>query len=195
MTAYADNECVPRGDSAVSVWALFTRSEEPIGKAIRFAAGEPWQHAGIGFTLADGEGVYYEAHWNDGFAGPKPLERLLTWGRKAAGNEYVIVPLPRLPQERAQDIRACAQALTGIASYGRAQLFWMLLFERWRIPVPRSPAKMVCSEALARLVQPEYDLRDRAHRTWDVVTPASAWRRLMEYEAGYSHWTGPPRPA
>jgi len=140
-----------------------------------------WSHMGIIFQLGDGSSEYYEALFEEGFVGPKPLSALVEKlqdkkGELSIGNadiREVYVPA----------IYELCKGWVGKKGYNQWQLASMWFFERFGrwlgIPVPRSPDKVVCSEVVARLVYPHIDLRDETRTEFDEVNPNSAWRKFI----------------
>ena len=145
---------------------------------------DSWSHMGIGFTLQDGKRVYYEAIVGKGFIGPIPIEKLID---KIGQNEKSRLAIKELPIEpyRVLGIYKECRRWQGRKSYSAWQLVRMWFFERlgrWvGIRVRRTPDRLVCSEAVARLIYPPYDLRDEIRRRFDEVNPNSAWRKYLTW--------------
>jgi hypothetical protein len=182
--------------SPMQIWLFFTDTSEFWSRGIRFATGGDWSHVGIGFDLEDGRREYFEALFDGGFSGPSKPSKLAAFVARNPDNHCCVVPLPRSVYKYddsfvIQTHEICKQWADGDTKRGYAkwQLASMLLFERFCMPVPKSENKVVCSEAVSRLLESIIDLRDERHITHDTVSPASAFRRLMSDLAGYGDFT------
>jgi hypothetical protein len=170
---------------AISVWLFWTaRIRSPLTWLIVRVTGrrlpdksDAWAHMGVGFTMADGREIYFECLYHDGFAGPKPREKLQAFW--VAGGRLKIHRIPGLTGYAAHRIYLTCSEWVGKKGYFAWQLAMMWAFERLGIRVPPSPDRLVCSEAAARLLWPHLDLRDE-HRDFDEVNPNSAYRRFLE---------------
>jgi hypothetical protein len=179
------------------IWLFWTDTGEFWSRAIRFATGGEWSHMGIGFDLEDGTREYYEALFSGGFTGPLKPSKLAEFLGKDASNRCCIIRLdprqfgysPGVLFEIHANCKAWSTAGASHRGYNRVQLAGMLLFERWGVPLRHSENKVVCSEAVSRLLERIVDLRDYRHTSHDTVSPASAWRRVMSILAGYELWT------
>lgn len=176
---------------AIAIWAFFSYTPTAFERLIVSFAGQPWAHCGVGFHLADGSQVYYESLFADGVCGPKPVDKLHDFKSEKPGNRIAIVPLCDIAADDAEAMRAMVHGFVGRIGYAKVQVLQKAFCERYGIPVPASPNRMDCSELLSRVLAGRMDLRDRKHRKFDEVTPASAWRRLMEVLAGYG-WANAP---
>jgi len=125
-------------------------------------------HARLGFTLEDGAQVYFEALEGTGFDGPKPEDRVANWIKKGAGRWTELYHLD-LPPEIANAIYVRALGKLGKWSYSVPQLLSMYFALRFGTRLRQSPDKVICSEAVARLVFPDEDLRYK--RNFENVTP------------------------
>lgn len=143
----------------------------------------PFSHTGIAFLFADGHIEYFEALFSDGFEGPKDGHKLTVFGLKP-GNRLQMLPL-YASEETVAGMYATAMAMRG-AGYNALQLLSIALSERYGIPVPRSPKKLICSEAHARILYPFYDVRDLHRPRFEAVTPQSCWVRHLEIRAGFN---------
>lgn len=118
--------------------------------------------------------------------GPRTLSDLQSWAEKP-GRRLAVLPTS-IRGAAAERVHRQAQSWVGRVGYFAWQLAGMWAFERLRIPVRKSPGKVVCSEAVARLVFPELDLRD-AFRDFDAVNPASGWRKYHWLKAAFGGFT------
>ena len=143
---------------------------------------DSWSHSGLGFELSDGELVYYENLFSTGFQGPKPVAKLIEFGRTTGRVEIQYVDF--IYPKESEQIRQKCQSWVGRRGYYGWQLVSMWAFERFGrfvgTHLPRSPGKGVCSEDVARLVFPWVDLRDSIRSGFDEVNPNSAWRQWMK---------------
>ncbi len=150
------------------------------------AASDGWaSHMGVGFELEDGRQVYYESLIKQGFVGPDPIDKLYAYVHSVAAARAIIIDAGLDAQTSARKLSIC-EANAGTTGYNQWQLASMLMLERYGLPVPHSPNRWVCSEAAARILYPEIDLRDMRRTTFDAVNPNSAWRRWCEIAAGYA---------
>jgi hypothetical protein len=97
-----------------------------------------------------------------------------------------------------EDCMAMTQKWAGRRGYFSWQLAQMWLFQRYGIPVRPSPSRVVCSEAVSRILSAFslIDLRDKRRKTHDAVNPDSAWRRVLVYLLGWESIDAPiPQPA
>lgn len=150
----------------------------------RLTDGGP-SHVAIGFNArpdSDELGlVYFEALFGRGVIGPRPVQRLLDWQeRRPKTRRMEIVPLP-CEGDVAFRKRMAAEMWVGAAGYGHLQIIAMLLRKKFGFRVRRNLGRVVCSEFVARLLWPEYDLRDG--REFDAVTPANVLRAARELAA------------
>lgn len=180
-----------------AIWLFWTDTSEFWSRSIRFATGGEFSHVGIGFDLDDGTREYFEALFSGGFTGPQKPSKLSAFIDKSVGNRCLVIRLdPEMFGYSPGDVfeiharcKEWAAAGSTHRGYNRVQLAGMLLFERFGIPLRHSENKVVCSEAVSRLLERIIDLRDYRHTTHDTVSPSSAFRRLMSVLAGYGHWT------
>ena len=148
---------------------------------------DAWSHMGLGFRFecAEDDTVYYEALFSDGFCGPKRIWKLMDFEK--TGGRVGIYPIP-IYGAAAADLKKLCNAWVGRKGYYAWQLVSMWAFERFGrflgAHVPRSPERVVCSEAVARLVFPALDLRDDA-RDFDEVNPNSAWRKWQQIKGDH----------
>jgi len=171
---------------AVGAWLFWTRGEGKLSRLIARVIGR-WTHMGIGFDLADGRQVYYEALFNEGFTGPKPWEKIPAWAKQHPRRGWSRRGLD-LSQETSELKRRVCQAHVGHLGYGKLQLLAMWWFERvgkrygWH--VPRSPNRVVCSEVVSRILCPDITLTTRERSRHDEVTPTSAWETICLLQDG-----------
>lgn len=142
---------------------------------------DAFSHMGLGFELDNHQLVYFEALARYGFTGPHPIEKLFAFQKR--GGTLLIQPVVGLHGPIAEQIHQRCLSWVGRTSYHEWQLGLMWAYERfgrrlgWRIP--RSPCKVVCSEAVAELLWPHFDLRDPDHPAFDEVNPNSAYRSWL----------------
>ena len=146
----------------------------------------PWGHMGIGFNLSNGMQIYYEALFAQGFVGPISISELHNFIIEKPKRKYAIEYTDLNESQSRQKLKACEE-MRGTAGYAELQLLAMAMSERYHIPVPRSPRRVVCSEAVSRILSPEIELRDSRRTRHDMVNPSSAWRRWLEIKSGYAH--------
>ena len=101
------------------------------------------------------------------------------------GKRKLVVAYTDLDARTSEEKRQVCRAMVGTVGYGQAQLVLMALSERYHLPVPHSPSRVVCSEAVSRILYPQIDLRDARRKRHDMVNPNSAWRRWLEMKCGY----------
>lgn len=144
---------------------------------------DAWSHMGIGFESSDGQRIYYEAIIDKGFVGPLPIQNLINKINQHKEGRAAIKYLTFEPY-RVRGIQKECENWRGRKTYHQWQLAAMWFFERlgrWTgYHVKQSPDKLVCSEAVARLIYPPYDLRDELRRRFDEVNPNSAWRKYRK---------------
>jgi hypothetical protein len=163
---------------------IFTADDSNFwSRQIQRITGSRWSHVALGFELDSGDMVYFECLLEKGFQGPKMFSKLLSWSQQSAAHRYSCVCVD-LPPEICNLKLTIANAWVGHVGYSAWQIlldWYFLRIGRFiGFQVPDSPRKMVCSEAVARILQPEIDLRDPIHNTWDSTTPGSIWDRLLE---------------
>ena len=175
---------------ATKTFLFWNFSGSSLARLNRVFTDGPWGHMGGGFDLSDGTSEIYEALFGRGFIGPTPLRSLKAWQLRQPERKMAIVYLD-LDEEQSEVKRQTCKRMVGTIGYAEFQLVLMGLFERYGLPVPRSPRRVVCSEAWSRILHPEMDLRDRRRRRDDYVNPNSAWRRMLEIKCGFAGFTGP----
>ena len=138
-----------------------------------------WSHMGIAFELSNGTVEAYEALFSYGFNGPEPMENINKKVHDKKGKlELIDANIKNIYLESIYDL---CKSWVGKRGYNKFQLILMWYYERfgrwfgWKIPT--SPGKLVCSEAVARLVYPHIDLRDVIRKNFDEINPNSAWRK------------------
>lgn len=138
-----------------------------------------WSHMGIAFELSDGSTQAYEALFDKGFVGPELLENICEKIKTKKGQ--IVIIESGIKPFYLDGIYVQCKSWAGKLGYYQWQLALMWFYERfgrwvgWKIP--KSPDKLVCSEAVARLVWPHLDLRDEIRTGFDEVNPNSAWRK------------------
>lgn len=170
------------------VFAIFVQGDAWLSRLIRRVTGSRWSHVALGFAKQEGDrnvqrsrfdipAVYFEALFGEGVVGPKPMWHVMEWAAESKDRAFEVVPIP-VGIFGAMRIRMVAETYVGDATYARWQLLAQFAFERWGWPVPRSMAKVQCSEFLARACFTEIDLRRT--RSFDSVSPAWLYKRLKE---------------
>ena len=169
----------------MKVRCFYTFSGSKIAKLARWATNGPWGHMGISFEKDDGSIDCFEARSDEGFVGPFPVQQTAAYVDERGGYFEISKPLD-LSTAAVASIHAGTRRMVGNVTYSKMQLGLMFLAERYGIRLPPSPNKVVCSEAVARLLDPHVDLRDCDHSTFDVVSPNSAYWRMCEIQARYN---------
>lgn len=132
-------------------------------------------HAGLAFEKETGETVYFETHSPDGWRGPKPIQKLEAWVAKKPKQWVKYRELEFSQIERDRLWQKCHEKLVDPAwmDYRELQILGMLSRRIFRTRVKRSPSP-VCSEAVAKILFPYYDLRlwpDKRTIRFDEITP------------------------
>jgi hypothetical protein len=207
--------------AASSIFVFFVKGDSFLSRAIRRITGGTWSHCGIGFTIPAGamdpelrdhagEEIYFEALFAKGFSGPRPLSDLYDWAAKDPERKVVVVRLGG-GADFASEKLVIAQTWCGTVGYAEWQLVAMWFFERIGrrigLHVPKSTRRVVCSEAVARILYPQIDLTDADHPRLDEVTPVSLYwalqkwlGRVHEHESTcrikgrFSLWPSRPKP-
>lgn len=162
--------------TAYDVFVFFSCGEGFLSKQIRRITGGSWSHCGIGFETSDGP-IYYEALFSDGFTGPRPLSDLQTWCHTDDRRAIAVLSL-NVGQAIATEKLAKSASWVGHVGYYAWQLAAMWAWQRFGWKVPKSPGRVVCSEAVASLIHPEIDVTDAFH-AMDEITPAFLWQKLI----------------
>ena len=178
----------------VAMGAYFTRTEEIVSELIQRVTGGPWSHVGLWFGFANGRRVRFEALAGKGFRGP------LEWGPLVdfSGRHVRRVVLVRtLAVDPGHVIGAWIEAEKAVAqwkdAYGEAQLLTLWAWIRLRNLLAKAgldlrmrddPRRVVCSEAVSRLLAPlNIDCRHDVYTTHDATTPVSVERSLRQFLA------------
>lgn len=159
------------------------KADSRVSRMIADITRSPFSHTGVAFRFSGGRTEYFESLLSDGFQGPKDGAELNKFAA-TPGNRFQTIVLPASEEVRSA-VYATAMAMRG-SGYNKAQLVWIALSRRYGTPVPRSPKRVICSEAHARILYPFFDIRDIHHRRFDEVTPQTAWIRHLEIRAGYN---------
>jgi len=170
-----------------SVSAFFTRSTGKIGGIIaqttsplraaffnRKALKNIPAHTGLVFDTPQGKQVF-EAHHDTNWSGPTPWEDQLKKKDDNPNRRLWLVDLHLVTVE-AQDVWERCHAWRGLWDYHSGQLALFYLWRRLRLPVPRDSSKVVCSEAVGRMVNPYLDITGLVPQTkgnHDKLTPAN----------------------
>lgn len=173
--------------TATDIFVFFCQGDSILSRLIMRLSSR--SHCGIGFVGSDGSdlypwAVYFEALFGKGFQGPRSLSDLSDWAAKNPKRKIEVIYLGVEPSvAHAKFIQA--SEMVGKRGYAEWQLLAMWFFERmgrrWGWHVPRSTGRVVCSEAVARILAPEIDLRDPDHPGFDEVTPGSVHDAVMKY--------------
>ena len=169
----------------MKVRCFYTFSGSKIAMLARWSTNGPFGHMGIAFERADGSIDCFEARSDEGFVGPFPIEEMAAYVDTRSGHFLIGNALDLAPTD-VSNIYTAAMNMVGNVSYSKMQLGLMFLSERYGVRLRHSPNKVVCSEAVARLLYPHVDLRDCDHSTFDVVSPNSAYWRMCEIQARYN---------
>jgi hypothetical protein len=169
-------------DPALQVGIFWSGGSTVADRAIQRVTGGPASHIGLAFLLKSGRVVYYEAHWADGFGGPKAYTKLLQF-YDTHHERFLRVEWTRICDHEAEIIRRRANSLVGSLAYGKWQLVQHWFFERVQRPIGarmrRSSDRVTCSEIASRLLWPIIDLRDEQRTSFDEVNPNSALRKWL----------------
>lgn len=138
-------------------------------------------HVAIGFDWLGDNGEYYEALFGRGVRGPIPYRYVQDWAAKSPDRVLKFWPLSGC-RDLADRKRLTAEMWVGAVGYGHLQILAMLLRKKIGWNVRRSIGRVVCSEYVARVLWPEFDLRDG--REFDEVTPANLWRSAQALAVG-----------
>jgi hypothetical protein len=142
-----------------------------------------WTHVGIGFGLDDGTEEYWEALAGRGVRGPIAMSDLAEWQAEVPDERRLLVwELPELAR-RAREKRAVCQTMAGLVTYSELALLGHWFLARFGWPLKDSPNRVICSELVSRILQPDYYLPCSKHPNHDSVTPG--W--LFEYLKGHRH--------
>jgi hypothetical protein len=163
---------------------LFTFSGSKTARLARWATQGPWGHVGIVIEHLNGDMELFEALAGEGFVGPRPLQESLDY-LDGIGGKYLLSHPLQLSTDQASKVYAASMAMVGSVTYSKLQLIGMFFSERYGIRLRRSPKRVVCSEACARLVYPFLDMRDCSHPQFDTISPNSLYWRHCELHAGY----------
>ena len=197
--------------SEPELWVFFMRSADFVGNSISALTDGDWSHCGLMLYTPNNDAVVYEAIFaKNAIVKRDARERFRAFSAESAKNRLMLVPLRHAGifcyGEIAVDrVIEYAESCVKDVTYGRWQLLGMALAQRLGITalVGKSATKQVCSELVARCLgggdhetdAPVIcDLRDSRHNTYNLVTPNSVARRLMDITAGYGPYTRPFRP-
>lgn len=174
--------------TASNIFVFWCSGDSLLSRLIKRITRSPWSHCGIGFAISDPSNpsnrstIYFEALFAKGFRGPRLLSELYAWRDRRPGREIAVVTLD-VPAAFAQAKLAIAESWVGRVGYAEWQIVCLWAFLRFGLRVPRSPDRVVCCEAIARLLQPELDLTDPAHPTADETTPGSVYAAVQRWLA------------
>ena len=146
---------------------------------------DAYSHMGIGFDMSNGSAEYYEAIVQKGFIGPQPIKKLID--KINASDGRLKVEYLDCKEFDAIKLHGICKTWVGRKSYSEWQLIRMWFFERFGrwvgLHVRRTPDRLVCSEAVARLIyEIRYDLTDEIRTRFDEVNPNSAWRKWLKIQ-------------
>jgi len=177
----------------ISMFAIFVWSETVFGRLIERITGGP-SHCAIGFTVADGTAFYFESLFEDGFRGPKRFLKLVQWVQADPRRKMAWVELPLLREVCERKWTLC-ETWVGHKGYAAWQIVGMWFFERigkfCGLHLPDGPRHLDCSEALARIIQPDIDCQRANGRGWDEQTPGSVLQALalLGFAPSADFWT------
>ena len=163
-----------RGSGFIS--NMIARSCSPISKTFskKHTHNVP-SHVGLLFETTDGP-VVFEAHlkYRPGWQGPKPWQILVNRGAEEEETRRLWTVNPELSVNSAQDIWEMCHSQLGLWDYHPGQLGLIYLWRRFKIPIPQSSAKVVCSEAVGRASYPHINLlKIVGVKSFDLLTPAN----------------------
>lgn len=143
------------------IGALIRLMTIPISWLLRMKLSEVPTHALIGFEYDGGERYYFESLDTAGFSGPKSFDKLL----KYAANEPTYIYWLDVPVEAMERIQAECFSKREVWTYGTAQIGqlakWNIMSRMMRkagYEIPQSQNQVTCSEAVSRLVYPDYNV-------------------------------------
>ena len=151
----------------------------PLALAIASVTGSFVSHAGVIFLFRDGEAAFpacYEAK-TTGFRGPVHLRDIVSEWTGPLRN-FHIRWLPDVPYYSVTEKFRRAHRW----AYNKQGYDWLAILQIWlhaRLglpPIKHDERKLICSEAVARLIYPEYDVRFGG--TFDLVTPGYLFREI-----------------
>ena len=205
VASLTDHDSSPwaKPPAQIELWAYWMRSDDFIGNAIAGITDGDWSHAGLMIYRPDNTADVYEAIFEDNKIDKRyAVPRFTSFLAASPGNRLLLVPLRRdvfgYTDDDVARVIKYAESCVKDVSYARWQLVGMALAQRLGLPVPSSTTKQVCSEFLARClgsgdeewnVPTLCDLRDDRHDTYDLCTPDSTKRRMMDILAGYGAFT------
>lgn len=158
---------------------LFTRGEGLLSRAIARITDGHWSHVALGFVRDDNSRCYFESLISEGFIGPKDYMDVIDWADEDERRDFTTIYLPLGPASSAR-VYQRAEVCDERIGYSVLQLVAIWALIRFGIPVPRSPRRWICSEAVATLLYPELDLRGCGRDTFDSVDPNSIYRRTVQ---------------
>lgn len=133
-------------------------------------------HTGLMFEMESGKKFYFETHTPDGWKGPKPVRRLEEWERKGSKRWVRYRELDLSPSEMEKVWDKCHEKLLDLhwQDYREFQIVELLVRRFTKARVKQSPSP-VCSEAVAKILFPYFDLRiwnqKRRPLGFDELTP------------------------
>lgn len=163
-------------DRAVSVYIAGNHAEGLVDHLLARLTRRPdrplheaWTHSRVGFELADGRRVYFEAIFREGWTGPHPEEKAEAWADKHPHRRIERLWIGDLTTLAVDRIWTRAKAMVEVWPYSPGQLLWIYAAIRMGIRVPKSPRAVVCSEGVARVAGPTVDVSNG--KPADQVTP------------------------
>lgn len=153
---------------------FWTYSGSRTSKLVRLVDGGPWTHVGLVFVGQRGDRIGFEARTREGWTGPYTFRDTEQYIERMGGEMYVSPPLPMRPCDVMQAYARAVELGRTSKPYSRMQLWWIWMRKRYHVPVPRSKAKMICSEGVVRALSglgpcPAWGKPDQE-------TPGSLWR-------------------
>lgn len=164
--------------SPVGIAVVFVHGTGLLSRAIESVTRSPYSHALIRFDLDDGSAEYFESLFARGVIGPRAIMNLWDYQAEHPGVFHTAIQL-NCNARMAAGKYAIAQTFVGSAGYGEMQLIAMWLFKRFGWRVPLSIGRVVCSEFVARVIFPEWDVTDAEH-TFDEIDPGFLYGRLRK---------------
>lgn len=153
------------------VSVFVTKGEGRISNWITKITNAEYSHTGIVFH-AGTSAYYYEALMGKGFHGPRHFNDLMDWSRENDKRKLQIKTLPQFSSEEVKYMLGRATTLEETSSYAEWQLVQFLLMKKLRVPMRRSHKKVICSEAVSRIMYPIVDLpKDLGLQHHDAVSP------------------------
>lgn len=167
-----------KADPVTGFGIFGTTNFMPLNIVTMIVTGSWKVHCGVLFRFKSGKVVYFEARFKEGFVGPFPFEKLCRWSDSKFYHRLHIRWLNlKIPSIR-KKYELAMRMVKNKTGYAKSQLICNWALERLGWPVPTDPTRVTCSESVALIAAPEYDLTDSKRRNPDAVTPGSMWEKL-----------------